>query len=542
MRFALLVVLTTAAVPGQDRAPAIESIRREELKADLFFLASDAMRGRLTNTPEYRLAAEWIAARFQRMGLQPLGGDGSYYQPFDLVYARLGEGNRLRIGSEASWRTAKLGEEYYPLHFAATGDVRGRVALAGFGIRAPERGWDDYSGRDVKGSIVLVFDGEPGADDPKSVFDGLVTSDHANSLNKTLTAQEQGAVAVLFVSTRGEREGPRSFAASGPGYWPKKAPHIERYELASKVDRVRIPALQISQSLAEHVLGVSLDPLRKRAEAGDHTMQAVSTQSVELTASVARTVVTDRNLVAKLEGSDPRLKQEAVIISAHHDHNGTDDAIIYAGADDNGSGTVAVLDIAEAYITAAQQGHRPKRTIIFAVWGSEERGLLGSWAWVENPLWPLDKTVATLNMDMIGRNEEVPDGGGRRFRGLKVQSAASNANSVHVMGYSFSPDLASLVKQADREIDLTLRMDYDNNASNLVRRSDQWPFLQNGVPAVFFHTGLHPDYHTPGDRPERIEYPKMERVARLVYQASWMLATIEKRPAMLSKRPIPEAK
>jgi Zn-dependent M28 family amino/carboxypeptidase len=307
------------------------------------------------------------------------------------------------------------------------------------------------------------------------------------------------------------------------------------------VERVRIPALQISPALAEHILGAELDPLRKRAESSGGAVYATSGQRVELAASVARSIVTDRNLVAKIEGADPKLKEEAVLITAHHDHNGADASNIFNGADDNGSGTVAVLDIAEAYVTAARQGQRPKRTVIFAVWGSEERGLLGSWAWVEHPSWPLKQTVASLNMDMIGRSEEVPDGGGRRFNGLKPQTAASNANSVHIMGYSFSPELASAVRQANREIDLTLRMDYDNNRSNLLRRSDQWPFLQSGVPAVFFHTGLHPDYHTTGDRPERIDYPKMERISRLVYQASWDLASAPGRPKMLPKRQIPDS-
>jgi hypothetical protein len=540
MRLVIVMLLAVAAA-GQNRAPAIDSIRREELKADLFFLASDGMRGRLTNTAEYDLAAEWIASRFERLGLQTLAQDGSFFQPFDLVYARLGEGNRLQLGTTESLRTAKLGEEYYPLSFSGTGEVRGQVSLAGFGIRAPEHGWDDYHERNVKGAIVMFFEGDPGADDPKSPFDGVVTSEHASSLRKTLVAQEQGAAAVLVVARRPDRDGPRSFAANGPSYWPKNPPRIERYDLASRVERVRIPALQISPALAEHILGAELDPLRKRAESSGGAVYATSGQRVELAASVARSIVTDRNLVAKIEGADPKLKEEAVLITAHHDHNGADASNIFNGADDNGSGTVAVLDIAEAYVTAARQGQRPKRTVIFAVWGSEERGLLGSWAWVEHPSWPLKQTVASLNMDMIGRSEEVPDGGGRRFNGLKPQTAASNANSVHIMGYSFSPELASAVRQANREIDLTLRMDYDNNRSNLLRRSDQWPFLQSGVPAVFFHTGLHPDYHTTGDRPERIDYPKMERISRLVYQASWDLASAPERPKMLPKRQIPDS-
>ncbi len=541
MRFTI-ALLIAASVLGQNRAPAIESIRSEELKADLFFLASDAMRGRLTNTPEYKLAAEWIAARFARLGLQPLPADGSFFHGFDLVTARLGDGNRLQMGTPESRRVAKIGEEFYPLHFSANGEVRGRVSLCGFGIKAADRDWDDYRGREVKGAIVMVFDGDPGADDPKSVFDGLVTSQYADSWSKTLAAQEQGAAAVLVVSNRTSDGGPRSFAGAGTAYWPRSAPRIERYQLASNADRIRIPALQISQALAEHILAASLEPLRKQANGAGGAVFSTSSLPVEMVTSVSRAVVADRSVVAKIEGSDTKLKEEAVIVSAHHDHNGADGAQVFNGADDNGSGTVAVLEIAEAYVTAARQGRRPRRTVIFAVWGSEERGLLGSWAWMDHPLWPLEKTVASLNMDMIGRNEEVPEGGGRRFAGLQVQTAAQNANSVHIMGYSFNPELAEMVRQANREIDLTLRMDYDNNRSNLVRRSDQWPFLQHRVPAVFFHTGLHPDYHTTQDRPERIEYGKMERITKLVYQTSWDLAATDKRPKVPAKREIPEAK
>ncbi len=525
--------ILTLPLLAQNRAPAIDSIRREELRADLFFLASDAMRGRLTDTPEYNLAAEWISSRFARLGLQKLAGD-SYFQRFDLVTARLGGANRLVLGTPDSRRSVKLNEEYYPLNFSVNGEVKGRVALVGYGIQAPEHNWDDYKGRDVKGSIVMVFDGDPDANNPKSAFDGLVTSDYAYAHSKALAAQQQGAAALLVVNL------PRGDAGRGFGnYWPKNAPRIERYQLAEDAARIRIPVLQISPAIAEHILAAPLAALHKQADAGSAQVFATSTMPVELSASVARITVPDRNLVAKIEGSDPALKDEAVIVSAHYDHDGADGPRVFNGADDNGSGTVGVLEIAEAYATAARAGQRPKRTIIFAIWGSEERGLLGSLAWVAHPLWPLEKTVASLNMDMIGRNEEVPEGSGPRFTGLKPQSSASNANSVNIMGYSFNPELADMVKGANREMDLTLKMEYDNSRANLVRRSDQWPFLMHRVPSIFFHTGLHPDYHTTGDRPERIEYPKMERIVKLVYQSSWDVANAAKRPKMPTKREIP---
>jgi Zn-dependent M28 family amino/carboxypeptidase len=257
-----------------------------------------------------------------------------------------------------------------------------------------------------------------------------------------------------------------------------------------------------------------------------------------LTLSVNRHIVPDRSIVALVEGSDPQLKNEVVIVSAHHDHEGADGNQVFNGADDNGSGTVAVIDIAEAYAMAARTGQRPRRSVLFAVFGSEERGpLLGSWAYTERPLRPLDKTVAVLNMDMIGRNMEVPVGGGRRFNGLEVQSAESNSNSVNIIGHSRHPALKAAVELANAGYKLQLKMDLDNNASNLLRRSDQWPFLQRGVPAIWFHSGLHPDYHTANDRPEKINYEKMEKIARLVHQLSWNLAQQAARPTSTARRP-----
>ncbi len=251
---------------------------------------------------------------------------------------------------------------------------------------------------------------------------------------------------------------------------------------------------------------------------------------MSLRTEVNRHLVPDRNAVALLEGSDPRLKNEWVIVSAHFDHNGADATQIFNGADDNGSGTVALIEIAEAYALAAKDGRRPKRSVLFAAWTSEERGLLGAWAYTEQPLAPLSTIAAVLNMDMVGRNEEVPVGGGGRFNGLEVQTAESNNNTINMMGFTRAPDVASAVDKANAGIGLDVKKRYDNNSSNLVRRSDQWPFLQRGVPALGFMTGLHPDYHTQYDRPEKINYVKMEKIARLIHQASWDIANADARP------------
>jgi hypothetical protein len=324
MRF-VAGLLVSLSCFGQTRAPAIESIRRDELKADLYFLASDSMRGRMTGTAEYNLAAEWIASRYARSGLQPLAPDGSYFHRFDLVRSRLAEGNRLAVSRGPETRQiAKQGSDFYPLIFSADAEARGRVQFAGFGIHAPPLKWDDYAGQTVKNSIVMLLEGEPAPDDPKSPFDGLVTSEYANNLRKTLEAQEQGAKAVLIVNARTPDTRMRSFATTAAAYWPAKAPHLERYTLAAYANRIRIPAVQISPALAEHILGRELEPLFKQAVQGPMKSFPESAFTIELATALNRTVVEDRSVVAKIEGSDPSLKKEAVLISAHYDHNGAE--------------------------------------------------------------------------------------------------------------------------------------------------------------------------------------------------------------------------
>jgi hypothetical protein len=536
----LLAALASAAFP-QTRAPQIESITRADLEADLRFLASDAMRGRLTGTHEYLLAAQFIESRFRRLGLKPLAEEESYQHGFTLQWSELAEGNRLRILAKGSSAEPELLSGFMPLFFSADAQARAKITFAGFGINAPSLQWNDLRGEAIAGNILLLLSSEPGPDDPKSRFDGFVTSIHSDPLRKALNAQERGAAGILFVDARQSDKGANRFASAARSYWPAKPPHLKQYALSSQVDRLRIPVASISPAVAQMLLGQrTLADLLKQAEAAP--VEPVGLESeVELTTRLTRHAVEDRNIVAMIEGSD--LRQEAVIVSAHYDHNGADGSQIYNGADDNGSGTVGLLEIAEAYGRAAQQGQRPKRSVIFIAWGSEERccgPLLGAWAWLANPLWPVDRTVAVLNMDMIGRSEEVPPGGGTRFRGLGVQTAASNAGAVNIIGTSYSADMKQAVVAANHGIDMLLRHRYDNNRSNLLRRSDHWVFLNHGVPALWFHTGLHPDYHTVFDRPERIDYAKMERIARLVHQLSWNLAQQPERPRMLNPRPVPD--
>ena len=530
-KLATAVLLTGCADTG---APFNSSITESSLSDDLYFLASPEMRGRLVGSPEIAAASEWIADRFEMLGLEPAGDDGSYYQDFDLAWFSLGASNLLSITGVGAAR--RPGDGWTPINFSASTSAAGPVAFAGFGIVEPRLGYDDYKNQDVRGKFVLVLEREPGVTDPSSPFDGVVTAEASRTWRKALSAQERGAIGILFVRDVHNRPETGDWQQAHASSWPEEPRRVERFLLGAWVEDITIPAAQISVELAEALVsgsGSTLEELSMASEEAGDGLGVIALPGAEasLTVNVERHTVMGRNVLAMVEGSDPDLRDEVVIIGAHHDHDGTDGETVFPGADDDGSGTVGVMGVAGAYARAIEAGERPRRSVIFAIWDAEERGLLGAWHYTLRPLFPLQSTVAKLNLDMIGRHQEVPEDGGGRFRGLEPQSAASNSNATNILGYSRTPDLASQVEAANT-FGLELKMRYDNNESNLLRRSDHWPFLQNGVPAVWFHTGLHPDYHRAGDTRERIEYEKMTRIVRLVHQTSWNVAQGDVRPSL----------
>jgi hypothetical protein len=533
---ALLGAQTTSST----RAPASDVITIPKMRADLEFLASDALRGRLTDTPENAITLEWVAARFKWLGLEPMGANGTYFLPYGLSIGSLGSGtNELTVARGGSEARYGLATGFYPHRYSASATATGDLVFAHFGIVAEPLGYDDLRG-DVRGKVLLLLDHEPGENDSASVFDGIVTSEYTNPLKKALAAQARGASAVLFVTDVQNHPSAPTFEAASRTYWPAQPPRLLPYTLATWADKLTIPVGQISVALADSLVrgaGKPLADLAKAAEsARGNPPVAIPGVRVTVTASVVRRTVPDRNVLAAIEGSDPNLRNEWVVIAAHPDHNGAVGDTIYHGADDNASGAVALLAIAEAYAKAAAAGQRPRRSVLFASFNSEERGpLMGSWGYTEAPAVPLERTVAMINMDMIGRNEEVPENGGARFRGLPVQTGESNKNTVTLLGWSRSSSLTAAVERANARYRLTLKKNYDNNASQLLRRSDSWPFLQHGVPAIWFHNGLHPDYHLTTDTADRINYEKMERITKLVHQLSWDLAQSNARPTVVRR-------
>jgi Zn-dependent M28 family amino/carboxypeptidase len=212
-----------------------------------------------------------------------------------------------------------------------------------------------------------------------------------------------------------------------------------------------------------------------------------------------------------LEGSDPQLKSEAVVYSGHYDHDGVRDGKMYPGADDNASGTVGVVELAKAF---TRNGAKPKRSIVFAVFAAEERGLLGSYYYVAHPLFPMNKTAAVINFDMIGRNETPST----QTNGLR-QINADTSNELGLIGTIYSPDYRQVVEQQNRAVGLNLTYTWDQDAAlNVFQRSDQFPFSLKDVPAMWWFTGFHPDYHQPTDTVEKINFPKMAKILDLAYR------------------------
>ena len=381
-----------------------------------------------------------------------MGANGSYFLPYDLSLGALGSGkNELAVARGDQAVRYGLTSGFYPHPLQRVGNATGDLVFAHFGITAQPLGYDDLAG-DVRGKVVLVLDHEPGENDSTSAFDGVVTSEYANPLKKALAAQARGAAAVLFVTDVQNHQGAQNFEAASRGVLAGAAaasPAIHARGVGRQAHDSRRPDLRRARRQSRARSGeVARGPGARIGERPRHRRPcrcpAFGSRSPRRSLGGRSPIATS---LAAIEGSDPRLKNEWVVISAHPDHNGAAGDTIFHGADDNGSGAVALLAIAEAYAKAAAEGQRPKRSRAVRVLQLRGRGpLMGSWGYTEAPAVPLDRTVAMINMDMIGRNEEVPENGGARFRGLPVQT--SRVEQEHGDAARLEPELAHRGRRA----------------------------------------------------------------------------------------------
>jgi hypothetical protein len=505
----LFAASLVCAQPPAPVASGYDSIQPARLRADLTFLSSEALEGRLSLSRGSEVAVQWIASEFAKAGLKPAAGD-SFLQPVPLIeYTADRQLTTLAIAREGQpVETFRAPEA--TSNFPNDAALSGEVVFAGYGITAPELNYDDYAGIRVRGKIVLVFNHEPQERDAASVFNGIGNTRYANNNYKLFNAQRHGAIAVLLMPDPNHQGPQRRVTAATARLSPQAlvegGPEIPLFTVGARVSDTLLTA--VGKHAAEVQSAID-------AKAAPASFDIPGVRVDLRTATATRRRGTSYNVAGWIEGSDPALKEETIVFSGHFDHDGSGPDGVYHGADDNGSGTVGVVALAHAF---AVNPVKPKRSLLFVVFAAEERGLLGSYYYVSHPLRPLATTRAQINFDMIGRNEAADPR-------VIADISPDTTNQLGLIGTDYSPDYRETVERQNRTVALNLTYKWDLDAYNgILFRSDQYPFLLHDVPAIWWFTGFHPDYHQITDTVEKINFDKMAKILKLAYLSGFEFA------------------
>ena len=521
----LAIAAVAAALSAQPPArleAGYDTIRPATLKANLTFLSSDAMEGRRSLERGSEVAVQWIASEFAKAGLNP-AADGSYLQTVPLIeYTadRALTSLTLTFGDKREVFHAPDAIANFPNEVTGSG----AIVFAGFGITAPELNYDDYAGVDARGKIVLIFNHEPQENDPQSVFNGKGNTRYTNNNYKLFNAARHGAVAIVAMPDPNHQGSQRTVTQAAPG-----RPRIPAEALAD--GGPSIPLFSVSARVGDALFaaaGKSAADVRSAIDAkgAPAPFEISSARASFQTATAERRRANSWNVVGLIEGTDPVLKAETIVFSGHFDHEGTAPAGIFHGADDNGSGTTGVIALAQAF---AANPVKPKRSLLFIVFAAEERGLLGAYYYVSHPLRPLATTRAQINFDMIGRNEAADPR-------VITEISADTTNQLGLIGTHYSPDYRETVERQNKIAGLDLTYKWDQDAYNqILFRSDQYPFLLHDVPAVWWFTGFHPDYHQFTDTVEKINFEKMAKILKLAYLSGFEFADEQNPPKLQPK-------
>jgi hypothetical protein len=497
--------LSFSALGGREaQDSAVKRLRR-----DIQFLASDQCEGRGLNTKGINLAADYIAREFQKAGLKPAGAKDSYFQPFTVPGpGKLGSPNSVRLqGPGGETIDLKGNDEFRVVGLSGSGKVTAPVVFAGYGITAPDAGYDDYARLDVAGKVVVIVRRTPRWDERKKPFGGDMKEHYAGLVTKMLNADLHKAAGILFVNDDGLARSsdalmPFGYTANAPSAAQAPAVHVRR----TTVDAML-------QSVLKHKLSDLL-------QASDKDLKPQSAElkgwKATLEVNVQRRTVQAKNVVGVVEGSGP-LARETVVVGAHYDHLGRgesgslatrrDRTQIHHGADDNGSGTTVLMELARRF--GAMKGRQGRR-VVFIAFSGEEKGLLGSRHYCANPLYPLAQTVTMLNLDMVGRLR--PDDHTRKDR-------------LVVYGTGTAKNFDALLEAANKKFDFYLAKSPSGYGP-----SDQTSFYEKKIPVFFFFTGNHRDYHKPSDTADKINVAGMARVADLVQELTTRVAALPERP------------
>jgi hypothetical protein len=442
-------------------------------------LADDDMTGRGVDTPGIAKARDYIAAEFKKAGLAP-GGDQGFFQRLEVTTGvEIAGDNTARVGE----KPLDLGREWTPLGLSASGNAQGELVFAGYGITTAGHEYDDYAGIDANGKIVVVLRYEPPPKSEDSPFGKAPRSSRYAALSaKAANARAHGAAGMILVDLDAE-----------PGA-PEMIPL--RRSLARSEDA--LVAVQAGRDAAEQALGaagISLSELKTRIDAEEKPhSRTLPGLSAALTVHLEKIARPTDNVVGVLRGADSALKDEVVVIGAHYDHLGfghygtmdrNAEGQIHHGADDNASGTAVMLNLAARF---ARSRPAPARTLVFVAFTGEELGLYGSRHFVAHPPFPLASMKAMINLDMVGRMKD---------------------NQLSVNSADTAKEFRAMIGRAAAGLDIEMKATGGG--------SDHVSFLNHNVPAVHFYTGMHADYHRPGDTWDKLNVEGMVKVSDLVF-------------------------
>ncbi|MES2731385.1 MAG: M28 family peptidase [Bacteroidota bacterium] len=528
--FGLLAIqLLIGKVYAQPMATALdkateyaETITAADLAKHLRIIASDSLQGRDTGEIGQKMAADYIAYQFFDYGIQPLitkeNGSSTYFQSIDLVKTQMSAMSLTIAGQPLAFPT-----DFLPLGNRSINDtLRAPIVFAGYGLETPK--YSDYAKTDVKGKVAFILLGEPS--DKQGTGEKRVFNWRETFQAKEQLALQKGAKLVFFIDELGE-----VFQRDSSRF----ANYARRAQLGFKKQPQSFEPLSlfISLPMAARVLGVSEKKLLKQISRlrNQKPSKIKETEEIPIQLRISRDeipVVTE-NVLGLVEGSDK--KEEVVVITAHYDHLGMQGKVVYNGANDDGSGTVAVLELAQAFAKAKSEGNGPRRSILFMAVTGEEKGLLGSAYYTSHPILPLSNTIADLNIDMIGRVDDAH----------KDTPTVTTPDYIYVIG---SDKLSSELHQINEEANLKythLNLDYrfndPNDPNRFYYRSDHYNFAKYKIPVAFYFNGVHEDYHQPTDDVEKIDFGKAEKVSRLVFYTAWELANREQRIKVDSAKP-----
>lgn len=507
-----------AKIPKAHILDFTETITTEGLYADLSVIAHDSLEGRDTGSRGLEKAARYLSGRYKALGLKPVGDNGTYEQFFDVIAPVTNSIEYTVTAADGEVinrsRVTKTQIGSFSHVFGGGAEAGGEIVFAGLGINDQEQGINHFPD-DMAGKWVLMFAGSQ-----LSGLRGLLQE-----------AGTKGVSGIILIQTTNEQEYTKiasdaQFSIGKPG---RMTLAYMRNEAPAMAPQLSIDA--ISPKLAARLLGLgSAGELQNLYTSLRENPAAFTPRelgySLTYRSDEQEKTITTSNIVAFLEGSDAKLKDEVVVLSSHYDHIGitapdsTGDSI-NNGADDDGSGTVGVLNAAQAMMAAKKAGVGPRRSVLFIHVAGEEKGLLGSRYYSDYPIFPVENTVANINVDMIGRVDEFNQ---------------DNEDFIYIIGGDLiSSGLNTMLKEANRKtvnIDLSDRFNDLNDPNQFYRRSDHWNFGRLGIPFVFFFNGVHEDYHRPSDEIDKIEWGPFTKRSKLLFAATAEIANADERPVV----------